>query len=106
MKIVESPSKYVENLLANFEASANPSFFYRRKDELTRRANFTLPQTSAPISGCDMTNVSTMDENCWTDSRMPQRRLATQRLLRLAFSSSTSLVKVITAAASGTALSA
>ena len=49
-QMVESLSKYVENLLANFQVSANPNF-YMCSCGPTRRANFILPQTSAAISG-------------------------------------------------------
>jgi hypothetical protein len=107
MNIVESLSKYVENSLTYYHPLAYPELhYYQTSDERTIKVNVTAPHNGAAISVLDEREYPTFAENCWTDSRMPQRRLATHGALCFTFSSSTSLVKVMTAMASGTASSA
>jgi hypothetical protein len=70
----------------------------------TRIESLTLPQINAAILKFDETKVSTIPENYCTDSKIVNNRLATQRLRRCAFASSSCAVNEIIAAASGLAL--
>lgn len=70
----------------------------------TRSISCTLPHNSAARAGFDETKVLITPENCCIDSRSLISRLATLRVLRLAFSASNSAVKIITSEASGTVL--